>query len=1044
MGSSTLKKALLICLAFLLLGSTRLYAQPDTRDKNTRHDPMVMKPGYKAPLNAEATVISISDYDNFKLGVDFAECSVTVNPRNPLEMYAVWNSTAAAGGRGYRTTNGFDWTAANPSWTGMRGDVVVVSDSTGKLYYQNMYGSTILGAKVAASANFGSTWDPIVNAIAGNDKNWIAADQTGGMYSNYIYNVMTAPDSGNHARSIDFGASYINTQKFSTQKLPGMMVAIGPKGPKQGGAVYIVTNSGSSYASTFTFYESNDGGLTFNQKSAQNFANYVGTKVGDRNSVQNMRTRPYPFIAADNSYGPHRGRLYLVYTSNFPAGDGNKPDIFCRYSDDGGATWSTEKTVNDDVDTKNNNNWFPAVWSDTKTGRLYISWIDTRDCPTSDSAMIYATYTDNGEIFAKNQQISNKKMKINCTSCGGGGTPMYLGDYNGIGSNERTSIIAWTDFRDRNFGSYVAYFPDYALRVEPTIDTLITASTITVTIPSVKLYTDTVFVSATVKNSADMFNIIFPQGNKISSFPGQIPIKITNKSAPNGNYTLEITTTGSNGTPVHKRSVTLKVFLPPIAALLANDSSICHGQSITFTDKSTGPPSTWLWSFPGGNPASSTDKNPKQVVYDSAGVFDVSLTVSSFIGTNTLVMKKLIAVHPSPAQPVAANVPVCLGLPVPDLTAKGSNIKWYTGNTILANGTNLTTGQLVPGTYTYTVTQTEFECESKPTTVSLIIHELPVVSLKSLDTVCQSTTAFKLSGGTPSGGVYSGPGIKNGLTFDPSLTLGGTHTITYAFTDTNSCSNSYKQSIRVNPTPVVTIDSVNSLCINALPVKLKGKPAGGKFSGKGVSADTLYPAIAGTGKILISYAYNDTLTRCPGTATRTITINALPKVSINDSTVCGNRKLLYDATITNPKTYLWMPGGATTATLKIDTIGRGLGQHKFKVLVTDINGCAASDSALIKFYDCTGIVELPDSKVIEVYPNPNKGEFAIRSHSIVSGRYDLLIYDILGKPVFSDTGLNIDSEFLYKLNLPRLTNGLYLMRLMSKNTGYSKRFVINK
>ncbi len=31
----------------------------------------------------------------------------------------------------------------------------------------------------------------------------------------------------------------------------------------------------------------------------------------------------------------------LVYASNNPAGNGNKPDIFCRYSTDQGVTWSS-------------------------------------------------------------------------------------------------------------------------------------------------------------------------------------------------------------------------------------------------------------------------------------------------------------------------------------------------------------------------------------------------------------------------------------------------------------------------------------------------------------------------------------------------------------------------------------------------------------------------------------------------------------------------------------------------------------------------------
>jgi hypothetical protein len=101
-------------------------AQPATSDKNKLRDPMVMAPGYVAPDNdqIEATVITIGDYDNFKLGVDFAECSIANNPLNPKQYYAVRNSTGSSGGRGYYTNDGYTWTAGNPTWSGtMWGDV---------------------------------------------------------------------------------------------------------------------------------------------------------------------------------------------------------------------------------------------------------------------------------------------------------------------------------------------------------------------------------------------------------------------------------------------------------------------------------------------------------------------------------------------------------------------------------------------------------------------------------------------------------------------------------------------------------------------------------------------------------------------------------------------------------------------------------------------------------------------------------------------------------------------------------------------------------
>jgi len=579
MKFSTLRIITLLFLVLNAFSTLKVFSQPATRDKNVNHDPMVMVPGYVQPQNdqTQSTVVTLGDYDNFKLGIDFAETSITNNPRNPLQYYAVWNTTGTAGGNGYYTNNGYDWTAGNPTWSGMAGDVVVTYDSAGKLAYQNMYGS-ISGVKVAISSNNGQTWGTPVVAISGADKNWMAADQTGGPYSNYLYGTMTANSGGNFARSTDQGVSWQNMTNLSTQALPGMSVCVGPEGLVQGGAQYVVTNSGSSFSSTYTFYKSTDGGQTFVQKSTQQFSNTVGTQVGGRNSVQNMRTRPYPNIACDNSYGPHRGRLYLVYASNNPSGNANKPDIFCRYSDDGGATWSAAVVVNDDANSQNFNQWMPAIWCEKTNGRLYISWMDTRDCPTGDSALIYASYTNDGVTFAANQQISNKKMKINCTTCGGGGTPAYEGDYNGIASNPMGAMLAWTDFRDGNFASYVGYFPDFGLRMEPANDTIDPVATYQFVVPSVKLYTDTVFVSATISGSPGLFNISFPQGNKIWSFPGQLPINVTAIGTPPvGVYTMTITAQGSNGTPVHKRTVTVTYVIPSTYSVVTSSLPVAGG-----------------------------------------------------------------------------------------------------------------------------------------------------------------------------------------------------------------------------------------------------------------------------------------------------------------------------------------------------------------------------------------------------------------------------------------------------------------------------------
>ncbi len=81
--------------------------------------------------------------------------------------------------------------------------------------------------------------------------------------------------------------------------------------------------------------------------------------------------------------------------------------------------------------------------------------------------------------------------------------------------------------------------------------------------------------------------------------------------------------------------------------------------------------------------------------------------------------------------------------------------------------------------------------------------------------VCLTWPSFELSGGMPEGGEYTGPGIENGW-FDPANAGLGTHTITYTYTDPNSCENFAEETIVVDP--CTGIDEItNGLDIDVYP-----------------------------------------------------------------------------------------------------------------------------------------------------------------------------------------------------------------------------------
>ncbi|MDQ3051864.1 MAG: M43 family zinc metalloprotease [Bacteroidota bacterium] len=88
----------------------------------------------------------------------------------------------------------------------------------------------------------------------------------------------------------------------------------------------------------------------------------------------------------------------------------------------------------------------------------------------------------------------------------------------------------------------------------------------------------------------------------------------------------------------------------PIAEFVTPVRYICEGTSVNFTDGSwNGTPDTWLWDFPGGTPSSANTPNAT-TVYNTAGTYDVTLTVTNASGTDTYSQPASIIVVPAIGQ----------------------------------------------------------------------------------------------------------------------------------------------------------------------------------------------------------------------------------------------------------------------------------------------------------------------------------------------------------------------------------------------------------
>lgn len=141
--------------------------------------------------------------------------------------------------------------------------------------------------------------------------------------------------------------------------------------------------------------------------------------------------------------------------------------------------------------------------------------------------------------------------------------------------------------------------------------------------------------------------------------------------------------------------------------------------------------------------------------------------------------------------------------------------------------------------------------------ISIAGFDASPVTLNDFKAVCSNDDAILLSGGNPSGGIYSGSGVKGGL-FYPAIAGPGTHSITYTCTDAHGCINSDLKTIVVNGFPEVSLADISPLCMNSPILSLSGgSPSGGLYAGTAVYGESFDPSAAGVGYHILTYTYAD-------------------------------------------------------------------------------------------------------------------------------------------------------------------------------------------
>lgn len=366
------------------------------------------------------------------------------------------------------------------------------------------------------------------------------------------------------------------------------------------------------------------------------------------------------------------------------------------------------------------------------------------------------------------------------------------------------------------------------------------------------------------------------------------------------NQTTRMLTVLQNS-PRRASLLTASSCLPPVLRPLGGFSqsadTICAGGSLNFNDQSSNQPTSWLWQFAGGNPATATVANPSGIVYNTPGTYQVTLITTNSAGSDTLVRNLAVVVQANLQANLPALSSVCASDLTRVLTAGLPRGGVYSGPGIIND--SLFNPQLA-GPGNHAIIYTLPGCGSSDTSVITVLAA-PNATLSGLaPSYCLNAAAVTLSG-SPAGGTFVGPGVT-GNSFNPAAAGTGSHVLRYRVSNSLGCEGVDSMVVQVNALPSVGLQPFAAVCLSQPFVRLTGgTPAGGSWSGPGVSNDTLYTALAGAGIHTIRYTSPAASgTGCTNFATTNLQVTQPPVITFSpvaDVCVNGNNVLLNQASI---------------------------------------------------------------------------------------------------------------------------------------------------
>lgn len=271
------------------------------------------------------------------------------------------------------------------------------------------------------------------------------------------------------------------------------------------------------------------------------------------------------------------------------------------------------------------------------------------------------------------------------------------------------------------------------------------------------------------------------------------------------------TVCGGNGDAAFSRLCIYTCGIPnTVSNFTTATTSVCPNTPVSFTLTNTSCDSTattYLWSFTGATPATSTSINPGAITWSAAGNYEVSVKVMSPCDTITITKTNYITINSCgvlSATAIKTDIS-CNGTNTGSATATAVTgtanytYSWSNGATNITNATTNTITGLSANTYTVTITDgtastaTAEVAITQPTTLTSSIAAL------SISCSGGTTSATAVPGGGTPGYIYNWSASGQTTVTATGLTQGN-YTVTV--TDANNCTNTSAVIIN-SPSPLI-------------------------------------------------------------------------------------------------------------------------------------------------------------------------------------------------------------------------------------------------